>query len=345
MQRWFYNDVPREAQKYLVTANVPMCDTSPAGISQMFNTVIAQSISQTVSDCFQNQVAQQSIRIRCNPKLPNSDSVYEENPACGSCIDSILKAQLYQMSLQRRLWNARAGYEVKMPIDNFYAGIIDAMNTCGYTYCKACSLSNVTQSNIVQADASCISVAMTSTNISSNLSSSIQQMLLSNQDVMSATCKTLGIQDVSQVSTYITSNIMVVVNSQFLSRLQSTLQQSQVIEVYSQSSVSLNNISQTSAATVTQEFVTSAQVATNALSQITIDQISAQVQQQNTLNELGNVIVNSTTTFLSAMDNAVGQIMFACIAILGFVVLAIIIYFIYTKVKSWMDSKKEEIKK
>lgn len=335
---WLYKTLDTQQRDIIVTSNDRVCDTSPSGIAQMINTVVAQSISQTVSDCFQNQVAEQSIRIRCNPILPGTDAVYEENAACGSCIDSILQAQLYQMDLQRRLWSSSVP-TVRMPINNFYGGILNSMGTCS-SYCKACSLSNVTQSNIVQANASCISVAMNSTNISSNLSSAVQQMLLSNQDVMAATCKTIGIQDVSQVATYITSNIMVVVNSDFISRLQQELQQSQVIELYSQTSVSLNNISQSSASTVTQQFVTSAEVATNALSSATISAISAQVQQQNTLNELGDAIVDSTTSFLSAMDNAVGQIMLACIALLGVVVIAIIIYFIYSKIKSAIDERE-----
>lgn len=318
-----------------------VCDTSPRGLTQIFDTVVSQSISKTISDCFQNQSAEQLIRIRCNPRLPDSTIVYEENIACGSCINSILESQLYQMQLQRRLWSGGSS-GVRLPIDQFYTNLLAQMDVCGTTYCKACALSNVTQSNIVQSDASCISVAMTSTNIQSNLNSSLQQMLLSNQDILAATATTLGIKDVASISSFISSNMMVVMNSQFLSRLQETLKQSQVIEVISQTSVKLNNISQTSTMTVTQQFVSSTQVTLNALSEVTINQISAQIQQQNTLNEIGNVVVNTTTTFLGAMNNAVGQIMLACIVMLGAVVLGIMIYFIYTNIQNQIAKRARE---
>lgn len=322
--------------------NIPICNNgSPEGLIQMFNTLIATAISKTITNCFQNQTAEQLTRIRCNPKLPNSDSVYEENVACSQCIDSVLQGNLYQNQIQRKLWQTSPA-TVRMPINTMYETILEQMEVCGLTYCKACALSNITQVNMVQADAECISISMTSTNINLNLSSSISQMFLSNKDVLSATVQTLGVKDMQQATQIITSSILTVVNDSFLSDLRQTISQSQVIELISETSVRLNNISQASCSTITQKFVSDNEVITKAISESVLQSISTQIDSQNTLDSLGGIFSSSTTTFLSALSNAAGKIMFACVVLLGVIVLGIIAYFIYKNVKNLVDRKASQ---
>jgi hypothetical protein len=317
------------------------CPKTSTDIINEVNNIVSISISKTVSNCFISQSAEQSIRIRCKPKLSENTTCYEENFACGQCINNIKLGQEYQNQLERNLWSSSPA-TVRQSIDNFYQSLLDQMNACGLTYCKACVLSNITQINVTEADAECISNSMTQTNIKSNISSLVKQQLLNNQDVLSGAAQTLGIQDLESLSEVISSNISTVVNQQFIQDLQQIIKQSQIIEILSETSIKLSNVSQTSVATVTQKFVSDQRVALNAFSQETFDSISKIAQSQNTLNDIGNVVIDSSISFVKAIDSAVGKVTLALVILLGVVVLAIIGYLIYTNVNRLVLKQTEE---
>ncbi len=317
------------------------CPKSSTDIINEVNNIVSISISKTISNCFISQSAEQSIRIRCKPKLAETATCYEENYACGQCINNILLGQKYQNQLERNMWTSSPAI-VRQSIDNFYQTLLDQMNACGLTYCKACVLSNITQINVTTADAECISNSMTRTNIKNNLSSLVKQQLLNNQDVLSGAAQTLGIQDLENLSEVISNNITTVITEEFIQALQQIIEQSQIIELLSETSIRLSNVSQTSVATVTQKFVSANRVALNAFSQETFDSISQIAQSQNTLNDIGDVVIDSSITFVKALDSAVGKVTLSLVILLGVVVLAIIGYLIYTNVNKLVQKQTEK---
>jgi hypothetical protein len=314
------------------------CDKSAGSIIDAVNSIVSTAITKTINNCFVDQVAKQLVRIKCKPKLPEGVTVYEENFACGNCIDNIKNSANYQNNLQRNLWKSSPA-SVRQPIDTFYQGLLDQMEGCGLIYCKSCALNNVTQLNLINSDAECIETSMTKVNIQSNLTTLLQQQLLSNQDLLSSAATTLGIQNVQTLSEFISSNISTVVNDQFITDLRQTLKQSQIVELISDSSVSLSNISQSSVITVTTKFVSDAHVATMAFAQETFDSIAQLAQSQNTLNDVGNVVIDSSVGFLKAMDTAVGEITLAIVVLLGVVVLGVVGFLAYQNIKRVVDER------
>lgn len=315
------------------------CDKSPQSLIRATNNIVSVAIAKSISNCFVNQVAQQNTRIKCRPKLPEGVTVYEENLACGQCIENTLLDFQQQNALEQAMW-ANSPATVRQPIDQYYSSLIQSLESCGLSYCKACVLTNITQMNIVQSNATCISTFMNRTNIQANISNLLQQQFLNNQDILSGAAQTLGNSNLLSLSDQIASNLMTVVNDDFIQDLQATLESSQVIELISDTTVKLSNVSQSSITTVTQSFVDDNNVATNTFSQEIFDAISQISNQQTTLDSVGKAIFQSSVTFVSAISSSVGIVMFATIGVLLFVVVVIISYLVYRKIQESAAQKK-----
>ncbi len=309
------------------------CDKSPRALIQATNNIVAVAISQSISNCFAFQTAQQEVRVRCRPILPTGEEVYEANPACGQCIQNVLLDFQQQDSLERAAWNPPQSATVRQPIDKYYATLKSNIETCGLTYCKACVLSNITQMNIVSATDECVTTFMTQANIQNNISTLVQQQLLNNQDVLAGVAQTLGSNEMTTLTDKISQNIVSVTNSEFLQDLRTTLEASQIIELVTSDSVTLANISQASAITVTQSFVDANNVAINAFGEETFTAIANIVNQQTTINDVGEAVFKATLSFANAVDSSVGIVMLAMIALLGVTLLGILGYAAYREIR------------
>ena len=318
----------------------PGCDKSKQGLIDSMNTIISTAITQTVSECFSETKLEQNIEITCDPKVVQDKlpdiTVYEENPACLACMESILQDANTQDDMERIMWNSSPA-TVRQPINTMYAKMIGGIEECGLGYCKACVMTNVTQQNIVSASEGCISTFMTQASVQANVSTILQQQFLNNQDVMSGAMQTLGIQGVKELSDHISSNIATVVNTSFLQAVHQSISQSQIITIKSATTTRLSHVTQSSILNITQQLVTQNHVATSTYAESVYAQIAAITNQQNTLDELGNVVFSSTTTFTAAIDSAVGMVMMAVLALLGVVVVAIIGFILYKRFKRGVE--------
>ena len=211
---------------------------------------------------------------------------------------------------------------------------MDDMENCGLAYCKACVLINVTQRNIISSRTSCISNSMNNYNVNLNLTSMLQSQFLSNKDVLSAAVSEFGIADVNDLSKDISSSITQLIDNEFLSELQSTIANSQVIKLTNTTSSTFNNVTQSSIQHITEKFVTDKNIATSAIADSTFQNISNTVNDSNTLDSLGNVVFKSTITFVSAINSSVGMIMIAILIVLGLIVGSIISYILYQSFKN-----------
>jgi hypothetical protein len=321
------------------------CSKSPESIISATNTIVSLAITQTINNCFISQVAEQSVRIKCKPNIDPNLTCYEENATCANCIDNILQSQIYQNNLERALWSSSPA-SVRLPINTMYQNLFGQMEACGLTYCKACVLNDVTQINLIQSTAECIESSMTTTNITNNLNTLIQQQLLQNQDVLSGASQTLGIPDLQKLSETISNNIMTVVNNKFITDLRANLSTTQAIELISDTSITLGNISQSTILTQTEKFVSSNQVALSAFTQETFQSISDIAQSQNTLNEVGQLVIQSSLSFLDSLNSAVSMVTLSIIVLLSVVVLGIIGFLMYGAIKKEVEKRTEtELKK
>jgi hypothetical protein len=297
-----------------------------------------------LNTCTAQSTLQQDVEMTCNPRVPQTTpgqvTVYEENTACGQCLEIALKDGQEQDRLERSMWSSSPA-RVRQPIDSMYAQMIGTIETCGLAYCKACVLTNVTQKSLVSTEANCIEREMTVTNVQANVSKLLQQQFLNNQDVLSATAQKLGIEGVENVSNTIASQISTVVNNTFLFNLQQLINQSQVITLKSATSTNLNNITQSSVLNVVQQAVTENHVSTSAYAESVFEDIALVINQQNTLNEVGEVVFKSTTTFTQAMDSAVGLVMLATLILLGVVVAGVAGFILYRRIKRGVELKQK----
>lgn len=308
------------------------CGKSTTALIQATREIISTAVVLSINQCASDDTSLQGITITCNPNLA-SDEVYEQNAACGTCNRNVFDGVLSGHQQEREVWNRGGSVKVRLPIDDEYVLTLGRIGTCGMISCKACSLANVTQANILNINSNCYQQVESSTNFQNNLTGLVQQQLLSNQDVLAGAAQVLGERNVSKLTERIVDRISSNVNSTFLNQVVAQMKSSQIIQIDSGTSVSLNNISQYNAFNVVLNEVTEEQVVEKSINTAVFASIAQIANQQNTLNDVGEVVFEATVDFTKAVDNSVGQVMFAVLAALGAVVLAIIGYAIYKFVK------------
>lgn len=304
------------------------CNKSKAALVQATNEVIATAIILSLTTCNSQDFFSQVIEIKCDPQLPPGE-VYEQNAACGSCNQAVFGGMLAQHDLERKLWGQGKEVKVRLPIDQEYVLMLGRLGTCGVNTCKACSLANVTQASLVKAESDCYQQITNVQSFKTNLTNLVQQQLVNNQDVLSGVAKAFGAEGVNKLTEKVTNQIVSNVTSTFLNNTTNLMKGQQVVRVNQGGSVTANNISQYTAFNVALQEVTSAQITERSISDAVFTTIAEVANQQNTLNDIGEVVFESTVDFTKAINNSVGKVMLAVLVALGLVVLFIIGYALY----------------
>jgi len=307
------------------------CSKSKTALVQATNEITAAAMILSITDCGSSEYASQVIEITCLP-VPNAGQswdVYEENPACGACNNAVFEGMLAQHALERKMWDEGKEVKVRLPIDQEFVLMLGRLGTCGINSCKACSLANVTQTNILSQNSACYDQMNISNNFKTNLTNLIQEQLVNNQDVLSGVAQAFGAQGVNNLTEKIVSQISSNVTENFLTTTLTRMSQSQVIQVNAGGTVSLNNISQYSAFNIAFEAVTENDIINKSISDAVFSTVAEVANEQNTLNDVGEVIFQSSIDFTKAINNSVGKVMIAILVSLGVVVVAIILYALY----------------
>jgi hypothetical protein len=310
------------------------CDKSKQAIVNATNEIVATAIVLSVNSCTAEAQVDQQISITCRPTgLEANTQVYEENSACRQCYESVFNGMMAQHVLERKVWADGGTVMVRTPINEEYELMISRMQLCGVNTCKACALSNVTQANIIQSNTSCQNTMSNKDTFSTNLSSLVNEQLLNNQDVLSGVASAFGAKGVSDLTEQIVNQISTTVTQNFLTNTVNKMASSQVIILDSGTSTQFNNMTQYSSYNVALSEVTTNNIVTNAISDSVFATVAEIANQQNTLNDVGEVLFQSSVDFVTAINNVVGQVMIAVLVVLGCVVAFIIGYAIYKVVK------------
>jgi hypothetical protein len=299
------------------------CGLDRTALVNSSSQIIATAIVTSINQCNSFEGTDQQVNIGCHPKFDDPTEVYEQNPACGACNQNVFNGMASQHALERSMWATTQPAKVRTPIDTEFQLVLDRLASCGTSSCKACALMNVTQYNVLSQSSRCYAQIQSVTNFQSNLSSLVNQELLTNQDVLAAVAAQLQTKDVSHITQNIVSNISSLVNEQFLTSVVNQMQSQQVIRINTAGG-SINNISQFNAYNVAMAAVTDAAIAEQAMGSQFFTAVSQVTQNQTTLNDIGEIIFASTITFTEAIQNIVGQVMLACIILLASVVLIIV---------------------
>lgn len=326
------------------------CDKSKTALIKATQEIVATAIVTSLNQCNAASDSAQNITIKCNPTIPSDMGydVYEGNPACGQCNSAVFQGMLKQHEMERKMWDSGPA-QVRLPINQEFILLLGRMGTCGTVTCKACALANVSQVNIISADNSCYQT-MTNTNVfRTNLNTLVNQQLLSNQDILAGVAQAFGKNDSEQISEDITNFISTNVDSTFLNNIRQDISSQQTIEVTGQSTFT-NNVSQYSVFNSALNAVIQQQIIERSISDAMFSLIEQVANQQNTLSSVGEILFTSTITFVSAVNNVVGQVLIATLAALGVVVLFILGFTLYKVIKkvtiSAIDqNKKNELKR
>jgi len=307
------------------------CGRTKEALIRSVNEITTVAIMRSFTNCSDAEYSDQVINVTCQPDL--FGGVYESNVACGNCTENVMEGMLAQHKLERSMWKSRESTRVRLPIDQEFGLIMARMGSCGISTCKACNLTNVTQVSMLRGNSGCINSGNVQENFKSNLTSLVKQQLTNNQDVLAGVATAFSKSNVSKLSEDIYNRIQTTVTSNFLSQIRTKLNSSQVITVNSGGSSSLNNIDQYSALAIVAEQVTSENVATKSFSQALFTFIEKMANEQNTLNDVGELVFKSSLTFVDAVGGSVGKVMLAVLITLGALVLFIIGFAIYRGVK------------
>ena len=112
------------------TKKQPGCDKSKQGLIDVTNSIVAQAITQTINECFIDATLEQDVEMTCTPRVEQTDlpnvTVFEENEACGVCMENALKDAQAQNKLERAMW-VQSPARVRQPINAMYAQMIETI--------------------------------------------------------------------------------------------------------------------------------------------------------------------------------------------------------------------------
>lgn len=315
------------------------------GLITLTNEIVSKSIIKTMTSCFQESSVSQNVELLCDPTLKKVDkdnpniSVYEENSSCTRCINNVKNDLDAQITLEKLKWES-SETKVRQPINTFYSDILDKLETCGVTVCKACVFSNITQSNIVNANSVCIQNFRDTTGIQSNISSLLRQQFLNNKDALSGVVSTLKNDNLETITDNISNRITSTMSETFFKELSSRIQDAQTIVVKG-SNIKLNQLSQDATFAIIEKYVDKVNIALLAYSSETFAALATEINNQNTLNDLGDVIFESSISFVNALDSSIGKVMFAVLIALGVIFISVVIYSLYSFIKNTTSTSKD----
>ncbi len=325
------------------TAKLTGCDKSASSLIKATNQLITSAIVRSVSKCDQQTTLVQDLSVSCDPKMADDSFVYEDNAACTACLQSVRLDLEERDRLERARWQRDpANATVSQSKDAMYGSLLRNLETCGLSVCKACVLLNVTQKNVFDGSMGCIQASLTKTAIISSVETLVRQQLLSNQDVLSAALTTLGVDTLDKVVQDIKTKLEQNVSSEFVTTIRQAVSSSQTIRLVSDTSIKTNVFSQNSIATAVDSLVTNENVALKAIGQASFNSMAKIINEQNTLNDLGQVIFASTVTFAKAIDSTVGLVMFGVLGVLGVIVIGVLIFVIYRIVRRRLQTSVQK---
>lgn len=313
---------------------------SQSVIDNQLNSMVANVFVSIASYCSTNDVSSQTLTINCDPG-PYTTSIYEENPACSTCLDNIVNNQTTYYALQQATW-ARQGAAVRGSIDLDFQNVIQQFVACGLASCKACVVDNVSQNTVIQSVLTCDSFSNVQNSIAQQLSSSVNQTLTNNQDILAQLGEMLGAKSTSEVVQNVTNRILANITETLVAQVQQTISTNQNL-TFTIGNSEINGVSQSSAYTSIMNFFEQNQVFNNVFSQAEIQQIETAVNSQDTIGEIGGAIVGVVQYLSHTLTSIVGQVVIGCFIVLG-VIVAGIVLFITTRLVQKEIKKRQEQK-
>lgn len=310
--------------------------TSQQEIVNEVTNLVANVFVSIALYCNSADIGSQTISIECDP--PGS-KVYETNDACSTCIKNIVDSATQYYSLQRSTWATRPA-RVDKPIDSDFQNIINSFVTCTTQQCKYCDVQNVSQTNIIKSTTGCNAFNQVKNSLSQKLTTAVSQALTNNQDMLSPLATMLGASTYSEVVNTIVNNISAVITDNVISNIQSSIDAQQNLTINNGNVV--NGITQSSSVTVVQNYLTKTGIINSIFSDAQWKDLENLINEQNTINSLGNVVTQAVSSLSKLLTNVVGKVVIFVLVLVGVLFVGIVIYIITQVVRKELKKQHDK---
>lgn len=317
-------------------------------IINTFHQIISYSIFKGIQNCSNQAASRQLVSIGCYPNT-TSDTVYEENSICRSCYEENFQGMLRNHELQRALLQKNS--TIILPIDKEYETLVYKLSLCGMRHCKACVLTNVTQSSILGSSDQPLSVDCLSqlTNVNQftiDFTATLNQVLTENTDVLSAVSQVIGAGNtVNEVTQDLVNKTTQVVNKSFLSQILSTIRNNQVITLRMSDGI-VTGVTQESVYNSIAKQVNENSLATQIVSDSLLSAISTVLDEQTSLSALGDMVYEPIYITIDTISVAAKYILYGGLAVMIMLTILIISWLIgrlrspETQIEAFAPGKK-----
>ena len=322
--------------------------TSQTALVNIVNQMVADVFINISLYCNSQNTSNQTVRINCHPYGPNglppeswtTTIVYEENVACKTCMQNIVDTQLNYYNFQKSLWSTTAP-SVQGSIDTDYQNVINEFVACGKSACKACVVENVSQSTVIQSVINCAAVSDIKNTISQQLTAQITQQLVNNQDMLAPLATMLGGGTTNDVIANINNRITALISTSVIQNITQQISNSQVITIEG-ASVNVTGQTQQSAFNSVMTYLGQTNIFNNILQQSQWDILQALINEQSTIDSLGNTIVKTVGYLSQLLTNVVGRVVFFVLILVGVIFLALIIYIVTSLVQKSVQKQQAQ---
>jgi len=282
-------------------------NTSRTMISNVASSIVAESFMKSVQSCIQTSKFEQTIEIRCVPKLIDPTVAFENGQACKECYERVLQLQEDTYDLWLLQWKQ----EQKITLPSYENDILPRLEMAEEckTSCKACVLDEVEQVGTFEWEANCTVSEETVNNLKSQVSVGVSQRLNTNSDIFSAVTTMLGASENSEVITTITQRISNKIDLDLVQAMAAAVDNSQHMEVIS-SNATVKKVSQRTAVAAVTNAVLERKVFNELFSSSEIKVLQDLVSKNSTLDAFGNLI-SLPSGVGSWLGDTVNKVMYA----------------------------------
>ncbi len=323
--------------------------SSQSALTNAANKMVSTIIVNIALHCNTRAVSDQIINVNCDPGYhQDAIDVWENNDGCRACINNVVESRKSYYARQEALW-ATETKEVRGSIDQDYQNVIAQFNSCQISHCKACVLANVSQSTVIDAKADCQALNNISNTISQQLVQQVTQSLTNNQDVLSGLAGLLGAKSSSDVISNVSSRISSLITQDVATNIRQTIENNQTLTLSLKDggSTVLAGATQDSAYNSAMTYLGKTQIMNNIFSEAEWKTLQTLINDQNTIDSLGNSVVKTVGYISNLLTSVVGKVLFFVLIMVGVIFLSIVVYITTNIIKKSLQKSraKEDVLK
>lgn len=286
---------------------------------EFLNSITSESYMEVSMKCSTSVSPNQSIELECH-----TDTVQENSPACLSCI-SLVKAQL---DSQFEIVDTEPSSIKNLDINEQFSNAAEQVKSCSQI-CKSCYFSDISQMAFVQVKSDCQFDNQVIADWKTSVTNKLLSTLYSRQDIGSALMKALGSSNKDETFLKVTNRVTTKMTSSLFQTLNSQIDTRQSILVNSGSASSFSGIHQSIVATQISEYLGRSKTFSDVMSDAESEAVVKNWQEDTTIGPIGDALVKTVSSFEKIISSTVGAILFTLLVLLGFALVAIILYLVF----------------